>query len=131
MYLLNLLLIHLTTLLGKYTNVRTRKKALGICDRCGFSFKLNNLKYEILDSKRTGFRVCNQCFDEDQPQLKLGQIDTSDKQSLYNPRVDTGEEESTTYFAFDPIGGGVSEFGSRTMGLDIKGEIGKVTVSTS
>ena len=75
------------------------KKALGICDRCGFSFKLNSLKYEILDSKRTGFRVCNQCFDEDQPQLKLGQIDTSDKQSLYNPRVDTGEEESTTYFA--------------------------------
>ena len=72
-----------------------------------------------------------ECFDEDQPQLKLGQIDTSDKQSLYNPRVDTGEEESTTYFAFDPIGGGVSEFGSRTMGLDIKGEIGKVTVSTS
>ena len=107
------------------------KKALGICDRCGFSFKLNNLKYEILDSKRTGFRVCNECFDEDQPQLKLGQINTSDKQSLYNPRVDTGEEESTTYFAFDPIGGGVSEFGSRTMGLDIKGEIGKVTVSTS
>ena len=33
------------------------KKALGICDRCGFSFKLNNLKYEILDSKRTGFRI--------------------------------------------------------------------------
>ena len=76
-------------------------------------------------------RVCSECFDVDQPQLKLGQIDTSDKQSLYNPRVDTGEEESTTYFAFDPIGGGVSEFGSRTMGLDIKGEIGKVTVSTS
>ena len=76
-------------------------------------------------------RVCNECFDEDQPQLKLGEIDTSDNQSLYNARVDTGESDSTRYFAFNPIGGGVTEFGSSTMGLDIKGEIGKVTVSTS
>ena len=107
------------------------KKALGICDRCGFSFKLNNLKYEILDSKRTGFRVCNQCFDEDQPQLKLGQIDTSDKQSLYNPRVDTGEADSRRLFAFDPIGGGITSLGSKTVGLDITGEIGTLSVSTT
>ena len=30
-------------------------------------------------------------------------IDTSDNESLYNPRVDTGEAESTRYFAFDPL----------------------------
>ena len=95
------------------------------------SYKLNNLKYEIVDSKRNGLRVCNECFDVDQPQLKLGDIDTSDNESLYNPRVDTGEKESTSYFAFNPIGGGVTEFGSSTMGLSIKGEIGKITVSTS
>ena len=70
------------------------KKALGQCDRCGFSYKLNNLKYEIVDSKRNGLRVCNECFDVDQPQLKLGDIDTSDNESLYNPRVDTGESNS-------------------------------------
>ena len=29
------------------------------------------------------------------------------------------------------VGGGVTAFGSSTMGLDIKGEVGKLTVSTS
>jgi hypothetical protein len=96
-----------------------------------FAYKLNTLKYEIVDSKRNGLRVCNECFDQDQPQLKLGRVNTSDNQSLYNARVDTGEAESTRIFAFDPIGGGVTEFGSSTMGLDIKANIGTITVSTS
>ena len=39
-------------------------KALGICDRCGFSYKLNALKYEIENGTRNGLRVCNSCFDE-------------------------------------------------------------------
>ena len=55
---------------------------------------------------------------------------TEDFQNLYNPRVDSGEVESTSYYAFDPIGGGVTEFGSSTMGLDIKGEVGELKVST-
>jgi|TARA_R100001530_G_scaffold122938_1_gene90702 hypothetical protein len=105
-------------------------KALGQCDRCGFTYKLSLLKYQIEDSKRNGLRVCPTCLDEDQPQLKLGQVNTSDPQSLYNPRVDTGKKSSTSYSAFDPIGGGVTAFGSSTMGLNIKGEIGKLTVST-
>ena len=74
------------------------KKALGLCDRCGFTYKLNDLKYEIVDSKRNGLRVCNECFDPDHPQLKLGNIDTSDNQSLFDPRVDTGRQSSTSYF---------------------------------
>ena len=74
------------------------KKALGLCDRCGFTYKLNTLKYEIVDSKRNGLRVCNECFDQDQPQLKLGNINTSDNQALFDPRVDTGKQSSTSYF---------------------------------
>jgi|TARA_R110000824_G_scaffold104804_2_gene248507 hypothetical protein len=105
-------------------------KALGQCDRCGFSYKLNTLKYEIENGKRNGLRVCKECFDEDQPQLKLGQLNIVDPQNLYNPRVDTGEANSTRYYAFDPIGGGVTVFGSSTMGLNIKGEIGNLKVST-
>ena len=85
----------------------------------------------VFISKRNGLRVCNECFDQDQPQLKLGKLNTSDNQSLFNPRVDTGETESTRYFAFNPIGGGVTEFGSSTMGLDITAKIGTITVSTS
>ena len=107
------------------------KKALGQCDRCGFSYKLDNLRYEIMDSKRNGLRVCPECFDQDQPQLKIGEVDTSDPQSLYNARVDTGRNTSTRYVAWNPIGGGVTDFGSSTMGLTMKGKVGKLTVSTS
>ena len=106
-------------------------KALGQCDRCGFTFKLNFLKYEIEDRKRNGMRVCNECFDEDHPQLKLGELNVSDPQSLFNARPDGGEVESTTYYSFNPVGGGVAQFGSSTMGLNIKGQIGTVKVSTS
>ena len=97
------------------------KKALGDCDRCGFTYKLNNLKYEIQDSIRNGLRVCNYCFDEDQPQFKLGQVNTADNQALFNPRVDRGRKESTTYFGFDPVTG---------VGLILTSEVGTVTVST-
>jgi len=106
------------------------KKALGQCDRCGFSYKLNVLRYEIFDSKRNGLRVCLECFDEDHPQLKLGELNIVDPQTLFNARVDTGEESSTSYYAFNPVGGGMKEFGSSTMGLDIKGEVGTVKVIT-
>jgi hypothetical protein len=74
------------------------KKALGICDRCGFTYKLSELKYEIEDSIRNGLRVCSSCFDPDHPQFKVGELQTSDPQSLFNPRTDTGEKESTTYY---------------------------------
>ena len=62
--------------------------------------------------------------------VKIGEVNTNDPQNLYNARVDTGKTNSTSYAAFDPIGGGVTEFGSSTMGLDIKGEVGKLKVST-
>ena len=106
------------------------KKALGECDRCGFTYKLNELRYEIEDQVRNGLRVCKECFDPDQPQLRVGDVNTNDPQSLFNPRADKGEAESTSYFSFDPIGGGSNVFGSSTMGLKITGSVGKLTVST-
>jgi len=105
------------------------KKALGICDRCGFTFKLLELKYEIEDKVRNGLRVCNDCFDPDHPQLRVGELQTSDPQALFNPRVDSGEDDSTRLYAFNPVGGGITQLGSRTVGLDIRGEIGEITLS--
>ena len=106
-------------------------KALGDCDRCGFTYKLNELRYQIEDSKRNGLRVCKYCFDEDQPQLKLGELNISDPQSLYNPRIDRAKAESTSYYSWNPIGGGMVQFGSSTMNLKMTGKVGKLTVSTS
>tara|TARA_R100000149_G_C5815948_1_gene97258 strand:- start:20 stop:334 length:315 start_codon:yes stop_codon:yes gene_type:complete len=97
------------------------KKALGNCDRCGFTYKLKDLKYEIQDSIRNGLRVCSDCFDVDHPQLKLGEIDSSDNIALFNPRPDRGRKSSTEYFGFNPVSG---------TGLVLRTKIGKVKVST-
>ena len=47
------------------------KKAIGICDRCGFTYKLKDLKYEVQDQKKTGSRICPSCIDPDQPQYRV------------------------------------------------------------
>ena len=96
------------------------KKALGDCDRCGFTYKLKDLRYEIEDGIRNGLRVCDDCLDIDHPQLKIGEVNTSDNQSLYNPRPDRGEKSSTEYYGFNPVS---------STGLVLRTEIGKVKVS--
>jgi|TARA_Y100000114_G_scaffold63369_1_gene58075 hypothetical protein len=96
------------------------KKALGICDRCGFTYKLSELKYEIEDKVRNGLRVCTDCFDPDHPQLRVGELQTSDPQALFNPRVDSGEKASTTYFGFSPVS---------STGMVLRGNVGKVKIT--
>ena len=97
------------------------KKALGDCDRCGFTYKLNDLKYEIEDGIRNGLRVCDDCLDIDHPQLKIGEVNTSDNQPLYNPRPDRGEKSSTEYYGFNPVS---------STGLVLRTKTGTVKVST-
>jgi len=52
----------------------------------------------------------------------------SDPQALRNPRPDGGYIQSRILGAFDPVGGGVTPMGSRTVGLDCSGYVGRVTV---
>lgn len=78
--------------------------ALGLCDRCGFSYLLNELHSEIYDERPNGLLVCRTCLDRDQPQLQLGRIDSSDPQSLLDPRPDIDRQTSTTYFGWLPVG---------------------------
>ena len=65
------------------------KNAIAVCDRCGFRFKLKELKREILKTKTRSDLVCPSCFDPDQPQLQLGMYPVDDPQALRNPRRDT------------------------------------------
>ena len=69
-------------------------KALGICDRCGWTYKLKELKDEVVDLNSTGLLVCPSCFDPDQPQLQVGRWPVSDPQALRNARPDTGAPAS-------------------------------------
>ena len=70
------------------------KHAVGICDRCGFEYKLHDLKPEVVDLHVTGLLVCPECWDPDQPQLQLGRWPVSDPQAIRNPRPPQGLEQS-------------------------------------
>ena len=112
-------------------NFASGKKSIAFCDRCGFEYPYTDLVFEIFNQKRTGYKVCSECLDVDQPQLQLGKYSSDDPQALLDPRPDRGLAASRRFFAFNPIGGGITELGSSTLGLDMFGKVGKLTVTTS
>jgi hypothetical protein len=64
------------------------KHAISECDRCGFRYKLKQLRYLIIKTKVTNILVCTECWEEDQPQLQLGMYPVDDPQAIRNPRPD-------------------------------------------
>ena len=95
--------------------------ALGLCDRCGFTFKLNQLKEQIFDDRPLGILVCDACNDVDNPQLQLGRQKIFDPQTLQDPRPDVGKVPSTSYFGWMPVG-------SPLFDMQAQCELGTVTV---
>ena len=72
------------------------KHALGICDRCGFTQKLKDLKEETVRMKPTGFKVCPSCFSVDHPQNMQGLHPVYDPEALRDPRPDTDKGRDNT-----------------------------------
>ena len=107
------------------------KQAFGYCDRTGFRYPLKDLVPQYENGVDTGLLVGKDQVDIDHEQLRLGEVDANDKISLDNPRPDRELVESRALTAFDPVGGGVTAFGSRTLGLDMTVTGGNVTVETS
>ena len=64
------------------------KYAIAECDRCGQRYKLKQLKMEVIKTKLYQLKVCEACWDPDQPQLQLGMYPVYDPQALYQPRPD-------------------------------------------
>ena len=83
------------------------KYSISQCDRCGFRFKLKQLKFEVIKTKLYQLKVCPECWDPDQPQLQLGMYPVDDPQALRNPRRDT------TYVQAGINAGGFPTGGSR------------------
>jgi hypothetical protein len=81
------------------------KIAIAICDRCGFRFRLRELRKLIIKTKQVNILVCNECWEPDQPQLQLGMYPVDDPQALRNPRNDNTYYQSGTT-ATGSIGGG-------------------------
>ena len=68
------------------------KYGISLCDRCGFRYKLKQLRRLVIKTKNVNILVCPTCWEPDQPQLQLGMYPVDDPQALRNPRPDT------TYF---------------------------------
>ena len=64
------------------------KNAIAMCDRCGFQYKLKQLKGLVIKTKNVNILVCPSCWEPDQPQLQLGMYPVDDPQALRNPRKD-------------------------------------------
>ncbi len=68
-----------------------QKKPFGVCGRCGFRYKLRDLRVESVNYVETGLMVCPECFDPDQGQNHIGTLKSGDSQSLKDPRPDMGQ----------------------------------------
>lgn len=70
------------------------KNSISQCDRCGFRFKLKQLKRLVIKTKNVNILVCPECWEPDQPQLSLGLYPVNDPQAVRNPRPDLGYYQS-------------------------------------
>lgn len=90
------------------------KFAIAECDRCGFRFKLTELKSLVVKTKTVLIKVCSECWEPDQPQLSLGLYPVNDPQAVRNPRPDVSYNSSgTSGLQILPNDRGYPEGGSR------------------
>jgi hypothetical protein len=118
------------------------KKAIAICDRCGFQFRLKELKSLVIKTKNVNILVCNECWEPDQPQLQLGMFPVDDPQGLRNPRPDSSYLQSglladgepgggsrDIQWGWNPVGGAyATDAGLTPNDLVLDVEVGTVTV---
>jgi hypothetical protein len=81
------------------------KWAISECDRCGFQFKLKQLRQLVIKTKNVNILVCPTCWEPDQPQLQLGMYPVDDPQALRNPRPDTSYLQAGLDVDGNPSGG--------------------------
>ena len=93
------------------------KNSISECDRCGFRYKLKELKKLTIKTKQVQIKVCKTCWEPDQPQLQLGMYPVDDPQAVREPRPDTSYYQSgytglqlTTNTDFGDPGGGSRVF---------------------
>ena len=98
------------------------KRAKAICDRCGFEYKLNQLKEEW-----NGLKTCPTCFEPKHPQLEPSSP-PFEPQVLHEPRIDV-KEDNIPFTVYTNVGLGL--IGTKLTSFEATGSVGTVTVSTS
>lgn len=115
------------------------KFAIAECDRCGFRYKLKQLRGLVIKTKNVNILVCPTCWDPDHPQLQLGMYPVNDPQAVRNPRPDnsyyasTGDGGSRVFqWGWNPVGGASGvDSGLTPNDLVGVGQVGTVTVVIS
>ena len=99
------------------------RNSIAECDRCGFRYKLTQLKNLVIKTKNVSIKVCPECWEPDQPQLQLGMYPVYDPQAIRNPRVDSNSYRQAGFngLQIDPVNDDSSqdELGTITMGSRI------------
>jgi hypothetical protein len=113
------------------------QRVIALCDVCGFQYKLRELKNLFVKGRDTNVKACRECWNPDQPQLKLGEFPINDPQAIRDPRVDLSLGPSGDYssrgiqWGWNPVGGGNDPFGLTPNTLVGLGVIGQVTITTT
>ena len=90
------------------------RHSIAECDRCGFRYKLTDLKQLVIKTKNVNIKVCPECWEPDQPQLQLGLYPVNDPQAVRDPRPDTSYYEQgnngaggsrVIEWGWNPVGG--------------------------
>ena len=111
--------------------------ALGMCDICGFQYKLRDLRSLVVKNHETNVKACTECWNNDQPQLSLGEYPVDDPQAIRDPRPDSSLGVSGDYssrniqWGWNPVGGGNDPYNLTPDDLVAVGYIGQVTVTTT
>jgi len=105
------------------TTFASAKNALGVCDICGFTYKLRTLRNLVQKGRDTNLKACEECWNPDHPQLKLGEFPVYDPQALQNPRPDTNQY-ATSRAQIIPVRSAVDTGSSVCTGF-----VGQVTVN--
>ncbi len=70
------------------------KHAYQHCDICGFRYKYGTLKEIYEKDTATGILACPPCWNPSHPQLRQGEQDIVDPQTLREARPDNGQDQS-------------------------------------
>ena len=97
------------------------KHALAHCDRCGFRYKLLELRKEW-----NGLKTCPECYDPKHPQLEPPTY-VADAEALYDPRPDKDKENNN----FARVFTNTDKIGSNFDPLSATSALGNVTITTS
>ena len=107
------------------------KRALGVCDICGFTYRLRELRKLVRKGQLVSTKACPECWDADHPQHKLGEFPVDDPQALREPRPDTTQYGGSLAIIIIAGSPDVTQLGLVHPNVVGTTFLGVVTVSTS